>query len=165
LLPGFEPSFSAIAFVAALAATAAWAWLVKWRAGRHRVAIWKSLVLPAGGAALCWLLLMALWLPVLDFARSYAPVVRGIVRQMNPPGCVEAFGLTPGQIAALRYHGRMDLRPAATQPACPWLLAPAELQPAMSIALDMSRWRLVSSIRRPADASDNVLIYRQAGSQ
>ncbi|MFZ9180222.1 MAG: hypothetical protein ACO21V_13530, partial [Limnohabitans sp.] len=46
-------------------------WLVHWRAGRHRAALWKSLVLPAGGAALCWLLLMTLWLPALDYARSY----------------------------------------------------------------------------------------------
>jgi hypothetical protein len=46
--------------------------------GAHRSAIWKSLVLPAGGATLCWLLLMTLWLPVLDYARSYAPQVQRI---------------------------------------------------------------------------------------
>ena len=54
LAPGFEPSFSMLAFVSAFAATIAWAWLVRWRTGRHRVAIWKSLVLPASGAALYW---------------------------------------------------------------------------------------------------------------
>ncbi|MCC9026495.1 glycosyltransferase, partial [Neisseria gonorrhoeae] len=50
LAPGFEPSFSWLAFLAAALATLAWAWLVKWRAGRQRAAVWKSLVLPAGGA-------------------------------------------------------------------------------------------------------------------
>ncbi|MDO8278050.1 MAG: hypothetical protein Q7T63_07995, partial [Burkholderiaceae bacterium] len=74
--PGFEPTFSLIAFLIALTATLAWAWLVHWRVGRHRAAIWKSLVLPAGGAALSWMLLMTLWLPLLDYARSYAPMVR-----------------------------------------------------------------------------------------
>ena len=39
-----------------LAGTLAWLWLVRWRTGRHRHALWKSLVLPAGGVALCWLL-------------------------------------------------------------------------------------------------------------
>jgi 4-amino-4-deoxy-L-arabinose transferase-like glycosyltransferase len=73
LAPGFEPTFSWPVLAVALAATLCWAWLVKWRAGRHRAAIWKSLVLPAGGAALCWLLLMTLWLPLLDFARSTSP--------------------------------------------------------------------------------------------
>jgi 4-amino-4-deoxy-L-arabinose transferase-like glycosyltransferase len=161
LAPGFEPSFSVLAFLAAVAATLAWAWLVKWRTGRHRLVLWKSLVLPAGGAALCWLLVMTLWLPVLDYARSYAPVVRGVTRQMDQPGCVNVFGLSRGQLAAFRYHGQLDLQPATREGSCPWLLAAARLQPSMGLALDMRGWRLVSSIRRPADANDNVLLYRQ----
>ncbi|MGZ5785624.1 MAG: hypothetical protein ACXWJM_06870 [Ramlibacter sp.] len=162
LLPGFEPSFSAIAFAAALAATVAWGWLVRWRTGRHRTVIWKSLVLPAGGAALCWLLVMTLWLPTLDFARSYAPVVRGVMQTMDQPGCVEAYGLTRGQAAAFRFHGRMDLQPASREGRCPWLVAPADLQPAMALELDMRHWRLVTRVRRPADRNDNVLLYRRA---
>jgi 4-amino-4-deoxy-L-arabinose transferase-like glycosyltransferase len=162
LLPGFEPSFSAVAFVAALAATLAWGWLVRWRTGRHRTVIWKSLVLPAGGAALCWLLVMTLWLPTLDFARSYAPVVRGIVQAMDRPGCVEAYGLTRGQAAAFRFHGQMDLQVARRDGRCPWLVAPADLQPAMALELDMRQWRLVTRVRRPADRNDNVLLFRRA---
>jgi 4-amino-4-deoxy-L-arabinose transferase-like glycosyltransferase len=165
LAPGFEPSFSAVAFFAALAATLAWAWLVKWRTGRHRSVIWKSLVLPASGAALCWLLLMTLWLPVLDFARSYTAVVRGVARHMDRPGCVEVFGLNRAQAAAFRYHGQMDLRIAAREATCPWLLVAADAQAAMSISLNMRRWQLVSSIRRPVDAHDNVLLYRRAPAQ
>ena len=139
----------------------AWAWLVRWRTGRHRLVIWKSLVLPAGGAALCWLLLMTLWLPVLDFARSYAPVVRGVMRHMDRPGCVESFGLNRGQVAAFRYHGQMDLRPAGRHGSCPWLLVAARAQPSIATALDMKGWQLVSSVRRPVDAEDNVLLYRK----
>lgn len=162
LAPGFEPSFSAVAFAAALAGTLAWAWLVKWRTGRHRSVIWKSLVLPASGAALCWLLLMTLWLPVLDFARSYTPVVRGVAQHIDRPGCVEVFGLDRAQAAAFRYHGQMDLRIAARAPSCPWLLVDADVQPAMAIALDMRQWRRVANIRRPVDTHDNVLLYRRA---
>lgn len=165
LAPGFEPSFSAPAFVAALVATLAWAWLVKWRTGRHRNVIWKSLVLPAGGAALCWLLLMTLWLPVLDYARSYHPVVRGVVSHMGQPGCVEVFGLTRAQVAAFRYHGQMELRQADREGTCPWLVAAADLQAAMSVALDMRRWQLVATVRRPVDAHDNVLLYRRASAK
>jgi hypothetical protein len=162
LAPGFEPSFSLLAFVAALGATLAWAWLVRWRTGRHRVVIWKSLVLPAGGAALNWLLVMTLWLPVLDYARSYVPVVRGVTRQIDQPGCVETFGLTRAQVAAFTYHGRMQLQPANPGGACPWLLAAAKFQPSLPLALDMRRWQLVSTIRRPVDAEDSVLLYRKA---
>ncbi len=73
LAPGFQPSFSLGLFVVAVAATLCWVWLVSWRVGRHREAIWKSLVLPAAGATLCWLLLMTLWLPLLDFAPQLRP--------------------------------------------------------------------------------------------
>jgi len=165
LAPGFSPSFSLIAFAAAFAATAAWAWLVWWRTGRHRLAIWKSLVLPAGGAALCWLLLMTLWLPVLDYARSYKTVVQGVLRHMDQPGCVEEFGLNRGQVAALRYHGQLELRPAAGAGSCPWRVVANEMSAVTSIALDMRDWRLVARIRRPVDAKDNLLLYRKASRQ
>lgn len=163
LAPGFEPSFSVIAFLAALAGTLAWGWLVKWRAGRNRAAIWKSLVLPAGGAALCWLLLMTLWLPVLDYARSYTPVVRGIRQAMDGPGCVEVFGLNRGQLAAFRYHGQMDLHAATTQGHCRWLVVAADYQASAAIALDMKRWQPVAVVRRPTDAKDNVSLFRRTG--
>jgi hypothetical protein len=38
----------------------------------------------------------------------------------------------------------------------------ADLQPSTAFALDMRDWQLVSSIRRPVDADDNVLLYRKA---
>lgn len=160
LAPGFEPSFSLLAFAVALAGTLAWAGLVRWRAGRHRAALWKSLVLPAGGATLCWLLLMTLWLPVLDYARSYVPVVRGVVRAMDRPGCVEVAGLSRGQMAALRYHGKLDLREAGSASACPWRILPANMPAAQRRALGMERWVLVATVRRPTDADDNMRLYR-----
>jgi hypothetical protein len=165
LAPGFEPSFSLVAFAAALAATIAWAWLVRWRTGRHRAVIWKSLVLPAAGAALCWLLLMTLWLPVLDYARNYTTVVKGVLRAMTKPGCIEEWGLTRSQIAALRFHGRLDVRPPSSPGTCSWRLMPAELPPRLEVALDSRGWRLVTSLRRPVDPSDNLLLYRKAGGE
>jgi hypothetical protein len=151
-----------VAVIAALAATLAWAWLVKWRAGRHRAVIWKSLVLPAGGAALCWLLLMTLWMPLLDYARSYAPLVRNVARLIDTPGCVEVHGLSQAQLSALRYHGGMTLKPASRPATCPWLLVDADAQHSASLAVDLRQWRVVSLIARPSDSNDNVLLYRRA---
>ena len=162
LAPGFEPTFSLLAFASALAATAAWAWLVRWRTGRHRLVIWKSLVLPASGAALCWLLLMTLWLPVLDYARGYSPVVKRVVRYLNKSDCVEVFGLTRAQLVAFRYHGSLDLRLSGGTSACPWLLVAAPLESSMPQSLETNNWQLVANIRRPADVNENVLLYRRA---
>lgn len=161
LAPGFEPGFSLVAFAVALGATLCWAWLVKWRAGRHRAAIWKSLVLPAGGAALCWLLLLTLWLPLLDYARSYKKLALDVARATGAPECVEVHGISLAQVAALRYHGQLTLRPAGVKASCPWLVvAPASLE-ALSVGLDMRQWALHATVRRPADADDNLLLYQR----
>ncbi|WP_236589428.1 hypothetical protein [Ramlibacter aurantiacus] len=160
LAPGYEPSFSLLAFVLALAGTLAWAALVRWRVGRHRSALWKSLVLPAGGAALCWLLVMTLWLPVLDYARSYVPTVRGVLRAMDAPGCVEVAGLARGQIAALQYHAGLDLREAGESDSCPWRLLAAAVTD-----LGTQGWQTVAVVRRPADAADTLRVQRRQPSR
>ena len=161
LAPGFEPAFGWVAFVLALAATLAWAWLVQWRVGRNRAAIWKSLVLPAGGAALCWLLLMTLWLPLLDFARSYAPLVRRVAGTLDEPHCVETRGLSRGQIAAFEFHARLNLRPAGTTEKCPWLVVDRDAVGTMVGSFNLDQWKLHSTIRRPSDSNEDIMLFRR----
>jgi hypothetical protein len=162
LAPGFVHSFSLTPFLIAIAATLAWAWLVKWRVGRHRAAIWKSLVLPAGGAALCWLLLMTLWLPLLDYARSYAPLVRRtMIIMKHQPRCVEAHGLSRGQIAAFQFHGKLAIRPVGAKDTCPWLLVDKDAVQMLSAAIDPTQWTLHSAMRHPVDRNDDLLVYKR----
>lgn len=161
LAPGFEPSFSWLAFLAAALATLAWAWLVKWRAGGQRAAVWKSMVLPAGGATLCWLLLMTLWLPLLDYARSYAPLSRQVAARVDPTACVEVYGLNRAQMAALQYHGRLELRLAAAKAVCPYLVADTDAQATLSGTVNMPDWAYLGTLRRPTDKSENVALYKR----
>ena len=74
LSPGYENRFSVLALAFAIVATIAWAWLVKWRTGRNRHPLWKSLVLPAGGVSLCLLLVVTLFMPPLENARGYRSI-------------------------------------------------------------------------------------------
>ena len=161
LAPGFEPSFSWFAFLLAIGATLAWAWLVKWRTGAHRTAIWKSLVLPAGGATLCWLLLMTLWLPLLDYARSYAPMSRQIAKQMGKTNCAEIFGINSAQAAALQYHGKITLRQAAPGAGCDFLIVDADAQSRLGNAVNLPDWAFWATLNRPTDRSENVLLFKR----
>ncbi len=164
LVPGFEPSFSALALVIALAATLAWAWLVKWRTGRHRSPLWKSLVLPAGGATLCWLLLTTLWLPLLDHGRGYEPAVRQVLSRVDSRGCVHTLGLSSAQTGALRYHGGLELRPL--QPGasvrCSHLVSSPEAAQALLRSPHGALWQRTAGARRATDKSDDMLILRRA---
>ncbi|MFZ2737106.1 MAG: hypothetical protein WBI20_13645 [Burkholderiaceae bacterium] len=159
LAPGFTASFSLLPFLLALFATSAWIWLVMWRVGRHRAAIWKSLVLPAAGAALCWLLLMSLWLPLLDYARSYAPLVSQANKLVGKNDCVEVQGLSRAQIAALRHQAQFKLTPTNATMHCPWLLLSSEQR--ADKAVDLQQWRWHSSLRRLGERSDNMQLYQR----
>ena len=173
LAPGFEPTFGWLAFVIALSATGIWGWLVVWRTAKHRHALWKSLVLPAGGAALCWLLLMTLWLPLLNFARSYKPWVQQIQSVMTKQDaayaknvCMLSFGLDVGQMTAFHYHGGFDVKPLTSTPTsetskCPWLLVDNDLRPELASVVRLSEWTRVRTIRRPSDNNEDVTLYHR----
>ncbi|WP_184523607.1 hypothetical protein [Variovorax sp. Sphag1AA] len=161
LAPGFVPQFSLAPFLFALTATLAWAWLVRWRTGRHRAALWKTLVLPAGGAALCWMLVMTLWLPVLDFARSYVPQVNAIAERVGQPGCVSELALGRPHIAALRYHGNFNVQPLIGGPPCPWLLVSPDAIAKLHEIVNLESWRLVGTLRRPTSPGDDLLLYQR----
>lgn len=162
LAPGFVAPFSALALLLALAASLGWCRLVWWRAARDRAPIWKSLVLPASGATLGWLLLMTLWLPLLDHARSYGPQVRSVLAQLgSAPGCVQTLGLNRAQVAALQYHGQLSLQGADAQSPCRWLLADGGSRPESAPTPDPAQWQAQASIARPTDNNDHLLLFRR----
>ena len=156
---GFEASFSALTLALALAASVAWCVLVAWRTGRHRAAIWKSLVLPAGGATLGWFLLLTLWLPMLDYARSEAPQVRSIVAAIGQPPCVQTEGLSRSQMAALQHYGGLQLQPGSRQSDCAWLLT--DTHPRTTARIDPQQWHWQTQMARPTDRGDFIRIYRR----
>ncbi|HET9646273.1 MAG TPA: hypothetical protein VFP68_23615 [Burkholderiaceae bacterium] len=154
---GFKPSFSLPRLLIAIAGTLAWLWLVRWRTGRHREAVWKSLVLPASGVALCWLLAMTLWLPALDYARSLRPWVARIARHVAPGACIATAGIPRSQVAALEVHGhyQVDATPGAEQRKCAVLLLPAR-------APAPQGWKLIARERRPTEREETTAVYRRS---
>jgi len=167
LAPGFVPEFSLWLFALAALASLAWIWLVNWRVGAHRQALWKSLVLPAAGATLCWLLLMTLWLPLLDFGRSYGPVSRRIASMVPANACVLADGLSQAQIAALQYHGQLRLvrsgSAEAAAAACRIMVANPASQATMDQRLNLTQWAFKASVSRLTDKKERLLVYQRVG--
>ena len=160
LAPGFEARFSLTAFAFAVVGTLAWIALVRWRTGRHRSAIWKSLVLPAGGVALTWLLAMTLWLPLLDYARSNRPWVARIAPHVPAGACVEALGYSRAAVAALEHYGRWKVD------------AGASLDRTCAVRLRQERrgqnltvppgWELAARVRRPTDRDEQTLVLKRS---
>jgi 4-amino-4-deoxy-L-arabinose transferase-like glycosyltransferase len=160
LAPGFKPQFGWLSLLIAIAATAAWIWLVRWRTARHRAAIWRTLVLPAGGVVLAWNLAMTLWLPPLDYARSYRAHVELLKRHIPADVCIAAPALPRALTAALEYHGRwrVDTRPEAGGGECPiWVKAGTLANP----PLPPPGWSTVALERRPTDRDEITGVFRR----
>jgi hypothetical protein len=163
LVPGFVHQFETWSFVIALIASVAWIKLVMWRVGRHPTVIWKSLVLPATGATLCWTLLMTLWLPILDRALSYKPWSQELNTLIPPSTCVYASGLERSQIAGLGYHAQFDFKAYAKDHHavdCQWLFV-RESENAQPDLLVNKSWRFKLRSKRPSDKNETILIYQQ----
>ena len=161
LLPAYVPRIVWWELVLALVVSGAWAALVHWRGGRHRTAIWKTLVLPAGGATLCWLLLATLWMPLLDFAQSYKSLAVQVRASIPKGQCAQTMGLDRHEIAALRWYGQVKLASPWQLESCPWLLVQAVGEDNKSeTPVDMTQWRLLSVVSHFVVYRDSVLIYQ-----
>ena len=159
LSPGYANRFSWPELVLALAGTLAWLWLVRWRTGRNRHPIWKSLVLPAGGVSVCFLLVMTLLLPPLDNARSYRAMMQRIARLVPVGSCIAAPGMTPAQVVALEYFGgwKVDATAGAASSGCDFLLLTRLRKP------PAEPWLFVARERRNRADDDITDIYRRGG--
>ncbi len=160
LAPGFVPTFSVPELLLAVVGTACWMWLLRWRTGRHRDALWKSLVLPAGGVALCWLLLMTLWLPLLDYARSMRPWVERIAPHVAGVDCVAGPRLSTAQIAALEHHGRLRVDARSTGWSSPCAVS-VRVDRSGQLPAAPSGWSLVATVKRPTDRDELTGVYRR----
>ena len=161
LSPGYVPSFSAFTLALAIFGTVAWLWLVKWRTGRNRHPLWKSLVLPASGVALCWLLVMTLLLPPLDHARSYRSLVQRIAQQVPRDACVAAPGVAPAQVVALEQLGgyQVDAVTPFAVTRCDHLL---QMETRGTTSAPGPGWTLLARERRNTSEDEITAIYRRA---
>jgi hypothetical protein len=160
LAPDFVPQFSALALALGLAGTAVWIAGLRWRTGRQPEALWKSLVLPAGGVALCWLLAMTLWLPILDFARSPRAWVERIAAHVPPGACLAAPGSTRAAVAAFEHFGRwrVDASPAAELGRCEHMVRVVR---SGAPPAPLAGWTSVAVVQRPTERDERTYVYRR----
>jgi len=107
LVPGFKPEVGIVAFLVAAATSIGWIMLVHWRLSRQPSVLWRAVVLSSGGLILLWVLLMTLFLPDLNYARSYAGVAQQIAAHLPPDAdCIDT-NVTPSQRGSMAYFGRL----------------------------------------------------------
>ena len=110
---GYEVFVSIPALSIAIAGSLSWVLLVIWRTRRHPPGLWRGTVLSAGGLLTTWLLLVTLWLPALDYARSYRGVSNELntvlTEHRNARECIRGLGVGIGQRASFYVFNHIDL--------------------------------------------------------
>ena len=121
----------------------------------------RSVTAWAAGVTLLWGLLMTLWLPWIDYGKSYRPVAEALKRAL-PPGtrCIEGHNLGESQRATFDYHAGIVTRRGGTLAGrgCPVLLVqgrPGEQDHHLG-----AQWRRIWEGSRPRDKERYRLYLR-----
>ena len=164
LMPGFKPELGVVAFLVAAAATCGWIALVHWRISRQPAVLWRAVVLSSGGLILIWILLMTLFLPDMNYSKSYASVAQQIAQKLPPQvDCIET-NVGPAQRASFAYYAQLPFTGVAGG-RCQLLL----LQDSVKLRDDKEiqpqyrgkQWTLLWEGRRPADREERFRLYRR----
>jgi hypothetical protein len=107
---------------------------------------------------------MTLWMPMIDFARGYAPLVRNVATLMGHPACVQVLGLTQAQLAALQHHGKMQVDLQGHM-GCDWLVVGMRGSNEFQASAQASGWRYVQHVRRPTDQYENLVLFERRKSE
>ena len=163
LVPGYVNNFSAIALIVATLGSALWLALVRWRTSRHTHALWKSLVLPAGGVALWWLLAMTLMLPPVDQARSYRLFMVRVQSYVPAQSCVAAPDASTGLLTALEYFGGYEVHGTWAVGDIPSRCGTLMVSlPAKARSPEVPGWILVARVNQRTRNSESVAIFKRS---
>lgn len=160
VLPGFEGQFDYFSFVIALLITGIWLAIVRWRTSRAPKEIWRCLIISASGTTLMWVLLMTLWLPTINYAKTYRNVASGLSQIMKQhTGCIDTTNIGLAQLASFDYFTRLPLR---DDPSCNLILTHSSAEAKAYGSLNSKQLELLWEDRRVSDRDERLRLYQVA---
>jgi 4-amino-4-deoxy-L-arabinose transferase-like glycosyltransferase len=157
IVPGYAGTFSALNFICAVIVTLSWFVLVRWRLARRPNVLWRSVVLSSAGTTLMWVLLMTLWLPMVNYSRTYRDVALQIAAHLpDDYRCISPIRLGNAQIASFAYFGDMQF---SFTNDCDVILRQDPQDFTAPSPMPSYVWKLVWEGRRPADRDERFRLY------
>lgn len=150
--PGYVDQLRPLAASLALLISAGWLWSLRQVRKSPGRGVWSW----AAGTAVVWGLFCLLWLPFVDYGRSYRSVMTDLGQHLDAGQCVASNGLREPQRAMLDYYAntktqRVEVLPNTT---CPQM-----------ITVNMPEtpaggWTLLWQGTRPNDNGEVLRLYR-----
>lgn len=160
LEPGFVGQFNALAFGFAVAVTLIWGWLIVTspRSPIRGLMHWMS------GLTLFWILLAVLWMPWIDYGKTYRPVSAALAQALpQRVTCIANANLADSLLALFDYFDGIRTVPLGSSESrhCNLLLLQGE--PRDPEAITAAGWRLIEDAKRPSDRheNDHYRLYRR----
>ncbi|WP_334108474.1 ArnT family glycosyltransferase [Methylobacillus sp.] len=158
-----EAHLNILALAAALTVTIIWLFVISnsKRSNRGTLTTW------AVGMTMTWGLLMSLWLPWIDNARSYKHVMLEFGTALPAQHtCINSYGVSSAQTALLDYYTGLALHPQQSQqhskPDCNLYLIQEETRRPTLTPGD--QWKLLWSGNRALDKRERFRLFqREAG--
>lgn len=123
LVPGFEIEIRWWAVIFSMVVTILWFAAINWRLRLKPEALWRGVVLFAIGLTASWLIIVALWMPAVDYNRSYKSVAYeladAVQAHVKNGECIRSLGVGQGQSALFYIYGQTIL---TKNNDCEWLL-------------------------------------------
>lgn len=160
LAPGFVGEFRPLPFAAAVVVTIAWGWMLT--TGQRQRSPWRGLVHWLGGLTALWLLLMSLWLPWIEYGKSYRSVGLAIKAALPARhGCVIGRNLSDANRALIDYFAGIPVKAekASGSVRCEWMLALRDASQGRN--LELPGWVVAAEMRRPSERSERFILYRR----
>lgn len=152
--PGFVAEASFVAILIAIAVTVFWI-AVMLRTPRTP---WRAAARWSIGLTTIWVLLMALWLPWIDYGKTYRGVSAEFRQALGKPqGCIARRGLGLAQRASLDYHDGIRTVGGDHAPECRYLISQATSRS----ATELPGWALMLETSRPGDKNERLRLYRR----
>ena len=160
LEPGFVGQFSPLAFAFAALVTLAWFWLIVTspRSPMRGAMHWMS------GVCLFWMLLAALWMPWIDYGKTYRPISASLAQALpSRVECIASVNLPDSLLALFDYFDDIRTVPLESKAAAKCNLLVFQGEARDRRALEAAGWVHAWEGHRPSDrhAKDRFQLYRR----
>lgn len=152
--PGFIAEASVITLVLAIAATVGWVVIIL----RTPRSPWRAAARWSVGLTTVWALLAMLWLPWIDYGKSYRSASADFRHVLGDSrGCIARRNLGLAQRASLDYFDGIRTTNGAAAKECRYMISQATARTEKILA----GWRLILQTSRPGDKTERLRLYRR----
>ncbi|HTT13617.1 MAG TPA: glycosyltransferase family 39 protein [Burkholderiaceae bacterium] len=164
LIPGFKEPASVLGTMVAVTASLAWLALIVWRVRERPPMLWRGPMLGAAGLTTLWAVINLLFMPALNYNRSYARLASQVAAEIERSGgspCVLAHRLQPAHRALFALLGGLRFVAPEQEAPCQVALHRDTRNSSLDDEPPPGPWRQIWDGVSPTRQDETFRLYRR----